>query len=267
MHVCRIKSTLPPLFFTLLSPASTHSRFPHRAIPFHSDPAGKKNERVAQPHSYIRGTSYGPNMSNTRLSGARSLLDLLSRSASLFVRTQNPHSTNIHTAHSGISARSQKLSPCSLATVVSKSTLAQNVVHRQPSTRTQLFSSIAATGPRRAIGGPQPWYRLTTRFSNDSIQRFSIKSSAPRPSFGRQLNTREEHASAQSNVADVEVGDGSDAAETLKKSLAAVPHYAVKNEIKMRITELDSKGNIIKITAGEFLKSDLCQQVIVEDEQ
>ncbi|KAF9947194.1 magnesium ion transporter [Mortierella alpina] len=96
-------------------------------------------------------------------------------------------------------------------------------------------------------------------FSNDAIQRYSVKSYPPRPSHERQLNTRGEHASSQNNVADVEVGDGSDAAETLKKSLAAVPHYAVKNEIKMRITELDSKGSI-RITAGEFLKSDLCQQ-------
>ncbi|KAF9570410.1 magnesium ion transporter [Mortierella alpina] len=100
---------------------------------------------------------------------------------------------------------------------------------------------------------------MPPRFSIDTIQRFSVKASAPRSPHARQLDARGEQATAQSNVADV-VGDGFDAAETLKKSLAAVPHYAVKNEIKMRITELNSKGNIIKVTAGEFLKSDLCQQ-------
>lgn len=46
----------------------------------------------------------------------------------------------------------------------------------------------------------------------------------------------------------------------LKKSLAAVPQYASKNEMKLRVTELDVHGNI-KMTAGEFLKTDLCQQV------
>ncbi|KAI1318569.1 magnesium ion transporter [Mortierella claussenii] len=54
--------------------------------------------------------------------------------------------------------------------------------------------------------------------------------------------------------------EGADPAATLQKSLAAVPHYAVKNEIKLRCTELDEGGNIVQSTAGEFLKSDLCQQ-------
>jgi len=51
-----------------------------------------------------------------------------------------------------------------------------------------------------------------------------------------------------------------DPTNALKKSLAAVPQYATKNEIKLRVTELDVQGNI-KMTAGEFLKTDLCEQV------
>ncbi|KAF9938030.1 magnesium ion transporter [Modicella reniformis] len=56
-----------------------------------------------------------------------------------------------------------------------------------------------------------------------------------------------------------DLNDGADPATTLQKSLAAVPHHAIKNEIKLRVTELDAMGRT-KITAGEFLKSDLCQQ-------
>ncbi|KAG0255145.1 magnesium ion transporter [Actinomortierella ambigua] len=41
--------------------------------------------------------------------------------------------------------------------------------------------------------------------------------------------------------------------------MAAVPHHAIKNEIKLRCTEFDHRGNV-KTTAGEFLKSDLCQK-------
>ncbi|KAG0050611.1 magnesium ion transporter [Gryganskiella cystojenkinii] len=52
---------------------------------------------------------------------------------------------------------------------------------------------------------------------------------------------------------------GEDPTVALQKSLAAVPHYAVKNEMKLRITELDRRGNL-KMSAGEFLKTDLCQQ-------
>ncbi|GJJ68964.1 magnesium transporter [Entomortierella parvispora] len=50
-----------------------------------------------------------------------------------------------------------------------------------------------------------------------------------------------------------------DPTQALQKSLASVPQYASKNEIKLRVTELDMYGNI-KMTAGEFLKTDLCQQ-------
>jgi hypothetical protein len=52
----------------------------------------------------------------------------------------------------------------------------------------------------------------------------------------------------------------SDPATRLQRSMAAVPHHTIKNEIKLRCTEFDHKGNV-KTTAGEFLKSDLCQQV------
>ncbi|KAG0339194.1 magnesium ion transporter [Podila humilis] len=52
---------------------------------------------------------------------------------------------------------------------------------------------------------------------------------------------------------------GADAPGRLQRSLAAVPHHTIKNEIKLRCTEFDHKGNV-KTTAGEFLKSDLCQQ-------
>ncbi|KAG0271306.1 magnesium ion transporter [Linnemannia exigua] len=51
----------------------------------------------------------------------------------------------------------------------------------------------------------------------------------------------------------------SDPATRLQRSLSAVPHHNIKNEIKLRCTEFDHKGNV-KTTAGEFLKSDLCQQ-------
>lgn len=54
--------------------------------------------------------------------------------------------------------------------------------------------------------------------------------------------------------------DDDDAATALQKSLAAVPHHAIKNEIKLRVTELDAMGRI-KTTSGEYLKSNLCQQV------
>ncbi|KAI8360292.1 hypothetical protein B0O80DRAFT_381745 [Mortierella sp. GBAus27b] len=50
-----------------------------------------------------------------------------------------------------------------------------------------------------------------------------------------------------------------DPAARLQRSLSAVPHHSLKNEIKLRCTEFDHKGNV-KTTAGEFLKSDLCQQ-------
>lgn len=52
----------------------------------------------------------------------------------------------------------------------------------------------------------------------------------------------------------------SDPATRLQRSLTAVPHHNIKNEIKLRCTEFDHKGNV-KTTAGEFLKSDLCQLV------
>ncbi|KAG0239136.1 magnesium ion transporter [Actinomortierella wolfii] len=45
----------------------------------------------------------------------------------------------------------------------------------------------------------------------------------------------------------------------MQRTLAAVPHHAIKNEIKLRCTEFDHRGNV-KTTAGEFLKSDLCQK-------
>ncbi|KAF9578213.1 magnesium ion transporter [Lunasporangiospora selenospora] len=45
----------------------------------------------------------------------------------------------------------------------------------------------------------------------------------------------------------------------LQRSISVVPHHPIKNEIKLRCTEFDHKGNV-KTTAGEFLKSDLCQQ-------
>ncbi|KAF9351313.1 magnesium ion transporter [Mortierella sp. NVP85] len=62
---------------------------------------------------------------------------------------------------------------------------------------------------------------------------------------------------AAATLADLD--DSADAAATLQKSLAAIPHHTIKNEIKLRVTELDAMGRI-KITAGEYLKSDLCQQ-------
>lgn len=52
----------------------------------------------------------------------------------------------------------------------------------------------------------------------------------------------------------------SDPATRLQRNLTVVPHHTIKNEIKLRCTEFDHKGNV-KTTAGEFLKSDLCQQV------
>ncbi|KAG9066118.1 magnesium ion transporter [Linnemannia hyalina] len=51
----------------------------------------------------------------------------------------------------------------------------------------------------------------------------------------------------------------SDPATRLQRNLSVVPHHTIKNEIKLRCTEFDHKGNV-KTTAGEFLKSDLCQQ-------
>ncbi|KAI1317063.1 magnesium ion transporter [Mortierella claussenii] len=54
-------------------------------------------------------------------------------------------------------------------------------------------------------------------------------------------------------------GTAADPVARLQRSLAAVPHHTIKNEIKLRCTEFDHKGNV-KTTAGEFLKSDLCQQ-------
>ncbi|KAG0357592.1 magnesium ion transporter [Gamsiella multidivaricata] len=50
-----------------------------------------------------------------------------------------------------------------------------------------------------------------------------------------------------------------ESATRLQRSMAAVPHHTIKNEIKLRCTEFDHRGNV-KTTAGEFLKSDLCQQ-------
>lgn len=63
---------------------------------------------------------------------------------------------------------------------------------------------------------------------------------------------------SKSNLHAAPTGDPS---VRLQRSLAAVPHHTIKNEIKLRCTEFDHKGNV-KTTAGEFLKSDLCQQVI-----
>ncbi|KAG0334265.1 magnesium ion transporter [Podila horticola] len=61
---------------------------------------------------------------------------------------------------------------------------------------------------------------------------------------------------SKSNLHAAPTGDPS---VRLQRSLAAVPHHTIKNEIKLRCTEFDHKGNV-KTTAGEFLKSDLCQQ-------
>ncbi|KAG0034584.1 magnesium ion transporter [Podila clonocystis] len=61
---------------------------------------------------------------------------------------------------------------------------------------------------------------------------------------------------SKSNLQAAPTGDPS---IRLQRSLAAVPHHTIKNEIKLRCTEFDHKGNV-KTTAGEFLKSDLCQQ-------
>lgn len=55
-------------------------------------------------------------------------------------------------------------------------------------------------------------------------------------------------------------GKTPDPAARLQRSMQAVPHHNIKNEIKLRCTEFDHRGNV-KTTAGEFLKSDLCQQV------
>ncbi|KAF9193285.1 magnesium ion transporter [Haplosporangium sp. Z 767] len=50
-----------------------------------------------------------------------------------------------------------------------------------------------------------------------------------------------------------------DPVTTLMKSLAAVPHYPFKDEIKLRCTELDSNGRVLT-SVGVFLKSELCQR-------
>ncbi|KAG0257587.1 magnesium ion transporter [Mortierella polycephala] len=59
---------------------------------------------------------------------------------------------------------------------------------------------------------------------------------------------------------DILFEDGTkDPAATLMKSLAAVPHYPFKDEIKLRCTELDADGRIFT-SVGEFLKSEICQR-------
>ncbi|KAF9112633.1 magnesium ion transporter [Mortierella sp. AM989] len=58
----------------------------------------------------------------------------------------------------------------------------------------------------------------------------------------------------------LDLDDGSNPSLTLQKSLAAVPHHAVKDEIRLRRSEIDVNGKIVKSAVGEFLKSDLCSQ-------
>ncbi|KAF9917666.1 magnesium ion transporter [Lobosporangium transversale] len=88
-----------------------------------------------------------------------------------------------------------------------------------------------------------------------------------KPRSHQKLESRRSKSSGSNNIyggtgagANDDLEDGDNPVATLQKSLAAVPHYAVKNEIKLRYTEIDSKGNIVRSTSGEFLKSDLCQQ-------
>ncbi|KAG0201766.1 hypothetical protein BGX28_005511 [Mortierella sp. GBA30] len=151
-----------------------------------------------------------------------------------------------------------------------KTAIPQHVVtgvsscHQQHSTIKHL-SSIAATGLIGAVKSLQPW-RQTNKFPqalslyiHNTTRNLSVKPTMPilqRP--GKQSNLGTSTTTAEF-LSDMEVGDESDPAATLRKSLAAIPHYPVKNEIRLRITELDSKGNI-RISAGEFLKSDLCQK-------
>ncbi|KAG0364621.1 magnesium ion transporter [Gamsiella multidivaricata] len=102
-----------------------------------------------------------------------------------------------------------------------------------------------------------------------TLPKSIIRSLSTKPSKPRAQQQRGENGTGNGNgngngnngrkISMADFNDGTDPAATLQKSLAAVPHYAIKNEIKLRCTELDAKG-IIRITAGEFMKSDLCQQ-------
>lgn len=134
------------------------------------------------------------------------------------------------------------------------------------------FNSLSLTRP------PLPWSHGHTQTRNQPLSTLvknwtSPKSKSPtsqqqpiqafqtwrRPFQYPSLESR--HLATIPSKSNLQAAPTGDPSIRLQRSLAAVPHHTIKNEIKLRCTEFDHKGNV-KTTAGEFLKSDLCQQVL-----
>ncbi|KAF9114330.1 magnesium ion transporter [Mortierella sp. AM989] len=114
--------------------------------------------------------------------------------------------------------------------------------HSSSSNSNSNNSSGSGNGAVTGVDSLQTWRRpFTSRPSSSGLESRSLATMPTAPA----------RKGAQ--------GTAPDPVARLQRSLAAVPHHNIKNEIKLRCTEFDHKGNV-KTTAGEFLKSDLCQQ-------
>ncbi|KAF8986143.1 magnesium ion transporter [Entomortierella lignicola] len=58
----------------------------------------------------------------------------------------------------------------------------------------------------------------------------------------------------------LDLDDGANPTITLEKSLAAIPLHTVKDEIRLRRTDIDIHGDVVRSDVGEFLKSDMCSR-------
>ncbi|KAF9924606.1 hypothetical protein FBU30_005454 [Linnemannia zychae] len=112
--------------------------------------------------------------------------------------------------------------------------------------RQQSFSTSASVSNRNALtdklNSLQSWRRPYHYPSTTIHEARSLATMPSKPTFQAIPNSI------------------SDPAIRLQRSLTAFPQHSIKNEIKLRCTEFDHNGNV-KTTAGEFLKSDLCQKV------
>lgn len=142
-------------------------------------------------------------------------------------------------------------------------------VHRFGNSYRRYFNSSSRTAPSSATNSQyqRPFSTTASAFNNSSNKNTSVTNldslqTWRRPYHYPPSKTSQEVrslATMPSKPAFQAIPTSiSDPATRLQRNLTAVPHH-IKNEIKLRCTEFDHKGNV-KTTAGEFLKSDLCQQ-------
>lgn len=144
-------------------------------------------------------------------------------------------------------------------------------VHRFGNSCRRSFNSSSWTAPSSVTNPqhPRPFSTTASAFNNSNNKNTSVTGLDSLQTWRRPYHYPSSKTSQESRslatmpskpTFQAIPNSISDPATRLQRNLTAVPHHTIKNEIKLRCTEFDHKGNV-KTTAGEFLKSDLCQQV------